>query len=159
MLSRLRELRTRYFTDLDTMEASSLEDLSTEANGEESLHATLTDTNAVETEAEIAAAGESVDPEVRTEVQDLYRRFLGSYEYVKEANEKFLAMLDEALLEDPSLPEQQSSIRAFAESLMLDPIDQPMAYSPSDQDDIIDDAQALTEQEALLFGDAKNLND
>lgn len=158
MLSRLRDLRTRYFTDLDTMEASSVEDLSTEANGEFP-HATLTDTNAVETEAEIAAAGESVDPEVRTEIQDLYRRFLGSYEYVKEANEKFLAMLDEALIEDPSLPEQQSSIRAFAESLMLDPIDQPMAYSQYDQDDIIDDAQALTEQEALLFGDAKNLND
>lgn len=158
MLSRLRDLRTRYFTDLDTMEASSVEDLSTEAN-RELPHATLTDTNAVETEAEIAAAGESVDPEVRTEIQDLYRRFLGSYEYVKEANEKFLAMLDEALIEDPSLPEQQSSIRAFAESLMLDPIDQPMSYSQYDQDDIIDDAQALTEQEALLFGDAKNLND
>ncbi|AGY59316.1 hypothetical protein [Gloeobacter kilaueensis] len=150
MLQRLRELRSRYFGDLD----SALIEPQPRPSGE----ATLTDTNAVDTEAELAAAAESVDPEVREAVLDLYQRCLERYEYVKEANEKFLAMLDEGLLTDLTGSDEQQRIRAFAENLTLDPIDQPMHYASYEEEDIVDEAQGLIDKETILFGDDDNLD-
>ncbi|BAC88031.1 hypothetical protein [Gloeobacter violaceus] len=150
MLNRLRELRSRYFGELE----EAIEDVDAPASGE----ALLTDTDAVEAEAEEAAAAEGLDPEVRQAVTDLYRRCLARYEYVKEANEKFLAMLDEGLMSDLSDNEEEQKIRKFAESLTLDPVDQPMAFANYEAEDIVDEAQALTEKEAVLFGDDTNLD-
>lgn len=149
MLERLQDLRSRYFQN----DMSTLVDL--EPTDRLSL---LTDTNAVETEAEVAAASENVAPEVRDVVVDLYRRCLARYEYVKEANDKFQAMLDEELDAEPSSDKAIAAIRRFAESILLDPIDQPMAYTSYDEDDIVDGAQALTQSEAVLYGDPTNMD-
>ena len=150
MLSRLREIRSRYFNDLQDTEADL--DATTGA-------ALLTDTNAVEAEAEIAAAGEGLDPEIRSTVIELYRRCVQRYEYVKEANDKFLAMLDEGLALDAGDTGLEAQIREYAEKLTLDPIDQPMEVPSYEADDIIDEAQALTQTEAVLYGDSTSIDD
>jgi len=148
MLERLQDLRARYFQDLDTLvDLGAVDDLGQ-----------LTDTNAVETEAEVAAASENVMPEVREVVVDLYRRCLARYEYVKEANDKFLAMLDEELAVEPSSDKAIAAIRRFAESILLDPIDQPMAFTHYDEDDVVDGAQVTTQAEAVLYGDGSNID-
>lgn len=95
---------------------------------------------------------------MREAVLDLYQRCLERYEYVKEANEKFLAMLDEGLLTDLTGSDEQQRIRAFAENLTLDPIDQPMHYASYEEEDIVDEAQGLIDKETILFGDDDNLD-
>lgn len=130
----LRFLRARFFPDTNVEP--------------DTLH--LLDTTAVDTEAAIAAAGERLDPEIRDEVDDFYRHCLASYEYVKEANDKFLAMLDDALNQDISTLEEQAAIREYAESLLLDPIDQPIEYDGYLQEDMIDEAEDLTNREAWM---------
>lgn len=149
MLARLREIRAQYFQDLETLSEP-------EISGD---HAPLTDTDAVEAEAATSAAAEKVSPEIQEVVVDLYQRSLKQFEYVKEANDKFIAMLEEALDEDPSNEKTQFAIHQFAESLLLDPVMQPMSYTAADQDDIVDSAQGLTQQEAVLYGDASNTED
>jgi hypothetical protein len=149
MLARLREIRAQYFQNLETLSEPEVS----------SSHAPLTDTNAVEAEANTSAAAEKVSPEIQEVVIDLYQRSLKQFEYVKEANDKFMAMLEEALDEDPSNAKTQAAIHQFAESLLLDPSMQPLSYSAAEQDDIIDSAQGLTQQEAVLFGDASNTED
>ncbi|MBC7883620.1 MAG: hypothetical protein H7Y37_20210 [Anaerolineae bacterium] len=149
MLARLRELRAQYFQDLESLSEPEM------SGG----HATLTDTDAVEAEAATSSAAERVSPEIQEVVIDLYQRSLKQFEYVKEANDKFIAMLEEALDEDPSNAKTQTAIREFAESLLLDPVMQPLSYSAAEQDDIIDSAQGLTQQEAVLYGDASNTED
>ncbi len=134
MAERLRDLRARFFPDLDL-------DLDTEH---------LLDTNSVDTEAAIASAGEELDPEVREQVYDFYRHCLTTYEYVKEANDKFLAMLDNALGEDISDPQQQMAIRNYAESLLLDAVDQPMDYDSYVEEDMVDEAEDLANREAWM---------
>jgi hypothetical protein len=149
MLARLREIRAQYFQNLETLSEPEVS----------SSHAPLTDTNAVEAEANTSAAAEKVSPEIQEVVIDLYQRSLKQFEYVKEANDKFMAMLEEALDEDPSNAKTQAAIHQFAESLLLDPSMQPLSYSAAEQDDSIDSAQGLTQQEAVLFGDASNTED
>jgi hypothetical protein len=134
MIRQLRNLRAHYFPDPDV-----------EPDTEH-----LLDTSAVDTEAEIAAAGELLDPEVRTEIYEFYRHCLANYEYVKEANDKFLSMLDHALTEDLSDPEQQEAIRNYAESLLLDPVDQPMSYDRYIEEDMVDEAEDLSNREAWM---------
>jgi hypothetical protein len=75
---------------------------------------------------------------------------LANYEYVKEANDKFLSMLDHALTEDLSDPEQQEAIRNYAESLLLDPVDQPMSYDRYIEEDMVDEAEDLSNREAWM---------
>jgi hypothetical protein len=134
MAARLRDLRARFFPD---------------PNSEpDTLH--LLDTNAVDAEAAIAAAGEMLDPEICDEVYDFYRHCLSTYEYVKEANDKFLALLDSALAEDISDLEEEAAIRNYAESLLLDPIDQPQDYDRYAEEDMIDEAEDLTNREAWM---------
>lgn len=149
MLARLREIRAQYFQDLETLSMP-------EVSGS---NAPLIDTDAVEAEAATSAAAEKVSPEIQEVIIDLYQRSLKQYEYVKEANDKFIAMLEEALEEDPSNPKTQAAVHQFAESLLLDPVMQPMSYNSYDQDDMIDSAQGLTQQEAVLYGDASNTED
>jgi hypothetical protein len=149
MLARLREIRAQYFQNMETLSEP-------EISGS---HAALTDTNAVEAEANTSAAAEKVSPEIQEVIVDLYQRSLKQFEYVKEANDKFIAMLEEALEEDPGNAKTQAAIHHFAESLLLDPSMQPLSYSAAEQDDIIDSAQGLTQQEAVLFGDASNTED
>jgi hypothetical protein len=134
MAERLRDLRARFFPDPNV-------ELDTEH---------LLDTNAVDMEAAIAAAGEQLEPEICDEVYDFYRHCLATYEYVKEANDKFLSMLDDALTEDISDPEQQVAIRNYAESLLLDAIDQPMAYDSYVEEDMVDEAEDLANREAWM---------
>ncbi|GAC1459155.1 MAG: hypothetical protein NVS2B14_03340 [Chamaesiphon sp.] len=136
---RLRDLRSTYLPDLDTEPSTD-----------------LLDADAVDTEAQISAAAEGVDPAVRVEVQALYQRFISEYEYVKEANDKFLAMLDEALNEDNSDAEEQDAIRDYAESLLLDPINQRQVYTDYEQEDIVDSALDLTNREAWMDVDVRS---
>jgi hypothetical protein len=110
----------------------------------------LLDTSAVETEAAIASAGEELDAEICDQVNDFYRHCLSTYDYVKEANDKFLAMLDNALSEDISSAAEQDAIRRYAESLLLDPVDQPINYESYLQEDIVDEAEDLTNREAWM---------
>jgi hypothetical protein len=131
---RLRDLRTAYLPDLD--EEPDTED--------------LLDTDSVDTEADISAAGERVDSAVRVEVQALYQRHLSHYDYVKEANDKFLTMLDDALNETNVDAEEEEAIRDYAESLLLDPVDQRLIFTTYDQEDIVDEAQDLTNREAWM---------
>lgn len=134
MVRRLRNLRARYFPEPDS-----------EPDTEH-----LLDTNAVDSEAEIAAAGEQLDPEVCDEINVFYRHCLSTYEYVKEANDKFLAMLDQALDEDISDSEEQAAIRNYAQSLILDPVDQPLVYERYVEEDMVDEAEDLTNREAWM---------
>jgi hypothetical protein len=134
MSQRLRNLRARYFPDPDV-------ELDTQQ---------LLDANAVDAEAAIAAASEQLDPEVCTEVYEFYRHCLARYEYVKEANDKFLSMLDNALAADLSDPDQQDAIRNYADSLLLDPIIQPMVYDPYLEEDLVDEAEDLANREAWM---------
>jgi hypothetical protein len=57
-------------------------------------------------------------------------------------------MLDNALLEDLSDPSEQAAIRKFAESLLLDPVVQPMIYDRYVEEDMIDEAEDLANREA-----------
>lgn len=132
MAKSLRSLRARYFPDPDR-----------EPDTEH-----LLDTDAVDMEAAIAAASEELDPEVCTEVYEFYRHCLASYEYVKEANDKFLLMLEDALTEDLSDATEQAAIRNYAEGLLLDPVVQPMLYDRYVEEDMVDEAEDLTNQEA-----------
>ncbi len=134
MVKLLRNLRARYLPD-------PLEDIDTEH---------LIDTDAVDREAAIAAAGEALDIETCNEIYEFYRHCLARYEYVKEANDKFLSMLDDALGHDASSPTEQASIRTYAESLLLDPIAQPMIYDRYVEEDIVDEAEDLTNREAWM---------
>jgi hypothetical protein len=134
MAKPLRNLRARYFPDPNA-----------EPDTEH-----LLDTGAVEMEAAIAAAGEHLDPEICDEVYEFYRHCLAAYEYVKEANDKFLMMLDDALSGDVSDAAEQAAIRTYAESLLLDPIAQPMAYDPYEAESIVDEAEDLTNREAWM---------
>lgn len=150
MLDRLRLLRSRYFNDLE----DTLVDIQPPTGA-----APLTDTNSVETEAAQAAASEDLDAEVRSAVIELYRRCLARYEYVKEANDKFLAMLDEGLLQESNIVgEEERKVRAYAESLTLDPVEQPMTVPQYEAEDMVDEAQALTQTEAVLYGDGDNMD-
>ncbi len=124
------------------------------APGSEPETEALLETNAVEAEAEIAAAGEQVDPETQSEIHAMYRHFLRSYSYVKEANEKFLATLDQALGEEDYVPKQQEAVRNYAQSILFDPLGQQMVYTEYDQEDMADEAQDLTNREAWLDTDA-----
>lgn len=134
MVERLRNLRAQYFPDPNV-------ELDTEH---------LADTSGVDMEAAIAAAGEALDPETCDEVYEFYRHCLATYEYVKEANDKFLTMLDDALSDDVSDPTEQAAIRAYAESLLLDPVAQPMAYDRYVEEAMIDEAEDLTNREAWM---------
>jgi hypothetical protein len=134
MAKSLRNLRARYFPD-------PAEETDTEH---------LLDTSAVDMEAAIADASETLDPEISTEVYEFYRHCLANYEYVKEANDKFLSMLDNALLEDLSDPSEQAAIREFAESLLLDPVVQPMSYDRYVEEDMVDEAEDLANREAWM---------
>ncbi|MBD2104821.1 hypothetical protein [Leptolyngbya sp. FACHB-261] len=138
---------------LRDMRAYTLTKPFTEPNTEE-----LLDTDGVETEAEITAAGEAVSADVRTEVEALYKSFLSEYSYVKEANDKFLATLEQALDEDPIDQEEIEAIRNYAESLLLDPVNQRMVYTEYDQEDIVDEALDLTNREAWMDVDIQNEN-
>lgn len=134
MAKPFRNLRARYFPD-------PYVELDTEH---------LSDTSAVDTEAAIASASESLDVETCTEVYEFYRHCLARYEYVKEANDKFLMMLDDALNEDLSDPVEQAAIRDYAESLLLDPIAQPMVYEQYLEEDMVDEAEDLANREAWM---------
>ncbi len=130
----LRNLHARYFPDPDL-----------EPDTEH-----LLDTTAVDAEAAIAAASETLDPAISTEVYEFYRHCLASYEYVKEASDKFLSMLDNALLEDLSDLSEQAEIRNYAESLLLDPTVQPMIYDRYVEEDMVDEAEDLTNRETWM---------
>ncbi|MBF2028594.1 MAG: hypothetical protein IGS48_17825 [Oscillatoriales cyanobacterium C42_A2020_001] len=134
MVQSLRNLRAHYFPD-PTVEPDTEH---------------LFDTDAVDMEAAIASAGEDLEPEICTEVYEFYRHCLARYEYVKEANDKFLSMLEDALDEDLSDPTEQVAIRAYAESLLLDPITQPMIYDSYLEEDMVDEAEDLTNREAWM---------
>lgn len=134
MAKLLRSLRARYFPDPNV-----------EPDTEH-----LLDTDAVDMEAAIAAASEELDPEVCTEVYEFYRHCLASYEYVKEANDKFLLMLEDALMEDLADATEQAAIRHYAEGLLLDPVVQPMIYDRYVEEDMVDEAEDLTNQEAWM---------
>jgi hypothetical protein len=101
-------------------------------------------------ESAIASAGEDLDIEVCTEVYEFYRHCLARYEYVKEANDKFLSMLEYALNEDLSDPAEQAAIRTYAESLLLDPVVQPMVYDRYVEEDMVDEAEDLANREAWM---------
>lgn len=130
----LRNLRAHYFSDPNV-----------EPDTEH-----LVDTDAVDMEAAIASAGEDLEPEICIEVYEFYRHCLASYEYVKEANDKFLSMLEDALNQDLSNPAEQIAIRNYAESLLLDPIAQPMVYDSYVEEDMVDEAEDLTNREAWM---------
>lgn len=59
-------------------------------------------------------------------------------------------MLDNALNEDISSVEKQESICQFAESLLLDPIDQPLNCDTYLQEEIVDEAEDLTNRDAWM---------
>ncbi|MGA7935370.1 MAG: hypothetical protein WCA35_17605 [Kovacikia sp.] len=134
MTKSLRNLRVHYFPD-PNMEPDTEH---------------LSDTNAVDMEAAIASAGEDLDRETCNEVYEFYRHCLAKYEYVKEANDKFLSMLENALSEDLSNPTEQANIRNYAESLLLDPLAQPMVYDQYVEEDMVDEAEDLTNREAWM---------
>jgi hypothetical protein len=69
---------------------------------------------------------------------------------VKEANDKFLSMLEYALNEDLSDPAEQAAIRTYAESLLLDPVVQPMVYDRYVEEDMVDEAEDLANREAWM---------
>ncbi|GEM_PF-4795759 len=134
MVKPLRNLRARYLPALNL-----------EPDTEH-----LLDTDAVDLEAAIAAAGERLDRDTCNEVYEFYRHCLARYEYVKEANDKFLSMLEDALSTDQADSTESAAIRSYAESLLLDPIAQPMVYEQYVEEDIVDEAEDLTNREAWM---------